>query len=128
MAAAASADIWVLAPEPSVRSTASARPFRQPDRATTAAGVAPSGGDVSAVMTKALRRRSASSRPPDLGSAAVGWADLGWDTLENSALLDQLLQSCLVIFGFEPGRGTRRLGLQIVATVDRIGAPPLRKV
>src|SRR5213592_3611855 len=84
MAAAASADIWVLAPAPSVMLTASARPFKQPDRASTAAGVAPSGGDVSAVMTKAQPRRSASSRPPDLGRTDVGWADFGRDTARES--------------------------------------------
>ena len=65
MAAQASADIWTLAPAPSVTLTASTSPFRQATLSITAASLAPSGGVVSAVTTKAPAASLASSRPCD---------------------------------------------------------------
>src|SRR5215472_5364990 len=123
-AAQAKADICALAPAPSVTFTASARPFRQPARSITADWAAASGGEVSAVMTKAPLRSSASSRPFDL------WL------IENpcarrsgvAAIVDEPLQPRLVVIRLQPQRCGGGLGLEIIAAIHRLGATPLGEI
>ena len=117
------ADIWALAPAPSVTLTASAKPFRQPARDSTDCAEAPSGGEVSAVMTKMPARSRLSSRPMDLVPAAFECVTSG-----KAALLHQLLQPGVVEFGLEFCCGTGRLGLEIVAAGNRIGPAPFGEI
>src|SRR5579871_5034705 len=122
MAAHAIADICALAPAPSVTLTASARPFRQEVRSITLSAEAASGGEVSAVITKARRCSRASSRPGDL------WVMLRPTRSRTAAIGDELLQALVVKVLLQLLGRRRGFRLQIIATGDRLGPAPFGEI
>ena len=130
MAAQAKADICALAPAPSVTLTASARPFRQPARASTAACAARIG-------RRGLRRHDEGAATQQGLQPAVGCGAhagilrafrFGGALRRCRPCRPAAVSRASSYSALQPLGGAGRLGLEIVAAGHRLGAAPFGEI